>query len=140
MIWSNYSKTGSYYTPFVDSVKEDGTLHGHEMMDEFIRFYNNEKSIFANDQKEILTSQNIQPPVQKTWDNVSGYITAPISGSRVLDETIISGRMNKEGMEASFAVVGEGKELRLPTTVDGKIAQAVLNKRRSAKTGRDCKR
>ena len=135
MIWSNYSKTGSYYTPFVDSVKEDGTLHGHEMMDEFIRFYNNEKSIFANDQKEILTSQNIQPPVQKTWDNVSGYITAPISGSRVLDETIISGRMNKEGMEVSFAVAGEAEELRLPTTVNGKVAQAVLTKEDLEKLG-----
>lgn len=53
MLWSNYSRTGSYYTPFVEEVNEDSTLFGHELLDSFIEFYNNEKSISIPDSEAI---------------------------------------------------------------------------------------
>ena len=83
-----YSAT-SYYIPFVTSISEDGTLHGHEMLDGFIRFYNDERSIFASDQKRVLTdggSRPISPKIEK-WTEAGGYITAPVAGTRILEET-----------------------------------------------------
>ena len=56
LLWANFSKYGTYYTPYVDSVNEDGTLFGHEMMDDFIRYYNDERSIFAKHQAEAVKS------------------------------------------------------------------------------------
>lgn len=35
-------------------VSDDGILYGHELIDNFIDFYNNSKSIFANDQKVAI--------------------------------------------------------------------------------------
>lgn len=55
MLWTNWSRYGSYYTPYVMKAEEDGILYGHELMDNFIDFYNNPKSIFANDQKTAIT-------------------------------------------------------------------------------------
>ena len=54
LLWANFSKTDGYYTPYVDSVNEDGSLHGHETLDGFISFYNDSRSVFADDQQGVL--------------------------------------------------------------------------------------
>ena len=128
MVWTNYSNT-SYYIPFVTSVNENGTLHGHEMLDGFIRFYNDKRSIFANDQKGVLTGEESRPmaPEIEKWTEVSGYITAPTAGTRILGETEISARLNTEGVQdAEIRACAGGKEVALETTVEGKEAQALL--------------
>ena len=38
LLWANFGKKDGYYTPYVDSVNNDGTLHGHETLDGFISF------------------------------------------------------------------------------------------------------
>lgn len=128
MVWTNYSAT-SYYIPFVTSISEDGTLHGHEMLDGFIRFYNDERSIFASDQKRVLTdggSRPISPKIEK-WTEAGGYITAPVAGTRILEETEVSARLNAENIQnvQIRACAGE-KEIPLETVVEGKTAQATL--------------
>ncbi len=127
MIWTNYSNT-SFYTPFVDSVKEDGTLHGHEMMNGFIEFYNDEKSIFAKDQKEVLGNITPNPPIIENWSEISGYITAPIAGSRILEETEVIARLNKEAKNVYIVAGNEEKEIKLETSISGKNISAVLTK------------
>ncbi|WP_181991093.1 glycoside hydrolase family 26 protein [Eubacterium ventriosum] len=54
MLWTNWARYGAYYTPYVMKVSDDGILYGHELIDNFIDFYNNSKSIFANDQKVAI--------------------------------------------------------------------------------------
>lgn len=126
MIWTNYSDT-SFYTPYVTSVKEDGTLHGHELMDAFISFYNNEKSIFAQDQQAVLTGEKPTAPSVEKTDTISGYLTSPVAGTRILEETPITARLNKPDVNAVIAVSNEEQEIKLDTTVDGNTATAVLN-------------
>lgn len=140
MLWSNYSRTGSYYTPFVEEVNEDGTLFGHELLDPFIEFYNNEKSIFAQDQKEIIaqmTKEDVQVPQMLTFDKASGYMTMPVSGQRVLEEMTFSARLNNAASAAriEFAVAGEGEEYRIAATVDNKNAEGVLDAQTLQKVG-----
>lgn len=36
LLWANFGKHDGYYTPYVDKVNDDGTLHGHETLDGFI--------------------------------------------------------------------------------------------------------
>lgn len=138
MLWSNYSRTGSYYTPFVEEVNEDSTLFGHELLDPFIEFYNNEKSIFALDQKEILgriVQGGMTEPKMKEWGALSGYMTSPVSGQRILEEMTFSARLNQEGADVEFRLAGDGGEQKIPTAVDGKSAEAVLDMETLEKAG-----
>ena len=43
LVWANFDENGSFYLPYVTEKKENGVLHGHEMMDEFIKFYNDNR-------------------------------------------------------------------------------------------------
>ncbi len=54
LLWANFSRHNTYYTPFVDRLGEDGSRIGHEALDDFIRFYNDERSIFASHQIETI--------------------------------------------------------------------------------------
>ena len=83
LVWANFDENGSFYLPYVTEKKENGVLHGHEMMDEFIKFYNDNRSVFATDMNSGF--KNITGVTNTTTtDAVSGYITAPQSGDRLL--------------------------------------------------------
>ncbi len=56
LLWANFHQHGTYYTPFVEKINPDGSLYGHEALDDFIRYYNDDRSIFAGHQKEALRS------------------------------------------------------------------------------------
>lgn len=56
LLWANFGKTDGYYSPYVDGINQDGSLHGHELMDAFTKFYNDERSVFADTQKAALAS------------------------------------------------------------------------------------
>ena len=90
LLWANFSKTDGFYTPYVDSVNEDGSLHGHEMLDNFISFYNDGRSIFAADQKSVLTKQSFgKISAKAAVEGANGYITAPLADQRILKATTI---------------------------------------------------
>lgn len=130
MLWSNYSRTGSYYTPFVEEVNEDGTLFGHELLDPFLEFYNDEKSIFALDQKEItdrIHEGAVAAPGIIPWSELSGYMTVPVSGQRVLEPMELTARLNQEGALVEFAVAGDGEEQKIPAATEGKTAAGKLD-------------
>lgn len=54
LVWANFSQTNGFYTPYVIRNVRNGR-YGHEMMDNFIDFYDDPRSVFAGDQKDILT-------------------------------------------------------------------------------------
>ncbi len=129
MLWSNYARSGGYYSPFVTEVRENGKLFGHELLDPFIEMYNNKKSIFAADQAEVLRqlqTSGAAKPTMKTDETMAGYITAPVHGMRLLEETKLGGRLTKEPQTAEFCIAGNGREERVAADVDGRRVSAVL--------------
>lgn len=130
MTWSNYSRSGNYYSPFVEDVNADGSFFGHEMLDAFIAFYNNKKSVFAADQLSVMEAVNggkLEKPKMTLWQSPSGYIVSPISGGRVLKPSMVTARVNQENADVAIRISGGGKELELETAVAGKEVQGVLD-------------
>lgn len=123
LVWANFSENGSFYLPYVIEKKEDGVLHGHEMLDEFIRFYNDGRSVFATDMNSGYTKvSGVTNTTQAT--QVSGYFTAPQSGDRLLTSegntgsTRIAAKISgvdpeAEGVSVEFVLSSEFDEVVL---------------------------
>jgi mannan endo-1,4-beta-mannosidase len=54
LLWANFSKRNSYYTPYVDEIDAEGRPSGHELLDEYIRYYNDPRSVFSGMQREAV--------------------------------------------------------------------------------------
>lgn len=54
LTWTN--NTELFHVPYVKAVKGDGSLYGHEMIDGFMEFFNDKRSVFAVNQRQILAS------------------------------------------------------------------------------------
>lgn len=52
LVWTNNGEM--FHTPFVQAVNSDGSLYGHELLDDFLQFYNDRRSVFANNQAEVV--------------------------------------------------------------------------------------
>ncbi|HBA98011.1 MAG TPA: hypothetical protein DCZ23_07880, partial [Lachnospiraceae bacterium] len=131
MLWSNYD-TKSFYTPFVASKKGENVLLGHELIDYFLKFYRDKRSIFAADQQEIVHNFS-DITVPGTSDNeLDGYMTYPIANSRILDAATFKARFNKELSDSQSVIIrmsGNGKEISINGVKDssnGKIYNAEL--------------
>lgn len=133
MVWSNYDAKSNYYSPYAAFRTADGTLHGHAMMDPFVQFFNNEKAIFASNQRFIKTLSTGRPKVSG-WSE-TGYLIAPVGGSRVLDETTIQARVSAGVKKASLTVSNGKTDIPLPTVVEGNEVSAVLTKEILARLG-----
>jgi len=123
LVWANFSENGSFYLPYVVEKKENGILYGHEMLDEFIKFYNDERSVFATDMNSGF--KKVKGVVNTTQETqVSGYFTAPQSGDRLLPSegntgnTRIAAKISginpgEEGLSVEFVVSSEFDEVVL---------------------------
>ncbi|MDE7275209.1 MAG: hypothetical protein K2N95_19555 [Lachnospiraceae bacterium] len=110
LVWANFSEKDGFYTPYVKSVKEDQTKHGHEMMDDFIRFFNEDSSIFAVNQQQALgqiksLSVHADAAIRK-----SGYIVVPVSGSRVLDAATLRAKVTSMDASDQITFVCKGSD------------------------------
>ena len=125
LVWANFSENGSFYLPYAVEKKEDGYLHGHEMMDEFIKFYNDERSVFATDMNSEF--KKVSGVTNTTQENaVSGYFIAPQSGDRLLPDennpkTRIAAKVSgvdpeAEDLSVQFVVATEFDEVVLQAT------------------------
>lgn len=94
LLWANFSKKDGFYTPYVDTVNANGSLHGHEMLDHFISFYNDNRSIFAANQKDVLTSDALgNVTARSDLSAVQGYLITPIPAARILKETDVKAKI-----------------------------------------------
>lgn len=108
-LWANFAKNDGYYSPYVDSVNEDGTLHGHEMLDSFISFYNDPRSIFASNQKDVLNNGTFGTITAKAAvTGVTGYITAPISSQRILKAATLKAKVTGATKKTKVKFVLQG--------------------------------
>lgn len=111
LLWANFGKKDGYYTPYVDSVNEDGSLHGHEVLDDFISFFNEANSVFAVNQKDVLgavSGSSIQ--VDPAAEGAVGYITSPVSGNRILEPFTAVAKVTGAAKETSVQFVLHGQE------------------------------
>lgn len=54
LVWANGSEM--FHTPFVQKINSDESLYGHELLDDFLCFYNDRRSVFAVNQLEAVKS------------------------------------------------------------------------------------
>lgn len=112
LVWANFSETDGFYTPYVKEVKEDGTKHGHEMQDNFIRFFNRNESVFAVNQKQALEQMQSVSVQATPAATQTGYIVAPISGSRILEENELHAKVSGVSAEDKVTFVCKGVDTR----------------------------
>ncbi len=124
MVWSNYDAKSNYYSPYVSYKSDEGTLHGHALMDPFLNFFNNPKSIFASNQKSVISSDR-RTPTASGWNN-TGYITAPVGGARILEPTYIQARVGTGIQKASLTVSNGQVDIPLDTTLENNRVSASL--------------
>lgn len=130
MLWSNYARSGGYYSPFVVEKREGGKLFGHELLDSFISMYNDKNSVFAQDQAEVMKdilAGKLAKAESLPYGKVTGYITAPVAGMRILKGQTITARLNEEAENVEFRLEGSGEPVVIPAKMNGKKAEAVLD-------------
>jgi len=129
LVWANFSEKDGFYTPYVKSVKEDKTKHGHEMMDDFIRFFNEDSSVFAVNQQSALNEVKSLSVHANAAISKSGYVVVPVSGSRVLDETTLRAKVTgvSSADQVTFVCKGSNVSLTLEAQVADGYATAVLS-------------
>lgn len=130
MLWSNYSSSGSYYTPFVVKDNGDGTLCGHEMLDPFSTFFWSDANIlFASDQKNVLSGISvIEKPVIAERE-LDGYITAPVASNRILEPLNVVTLLGSIKVKAGKVSIKKGGETKINVVLpEGLVSKTSLKK------------
>lgn len=94
MVWANFDDKSNFYIPYKVSETK-----GHEMINNFIDFYNDERTVFANG---ISNYQDVNIEVNEAYSY--GFIQSPTSGSRVLGETIIKASIKNISGDITFVI------------------------------------
>ena len=124
MTWSNFNE-GNFDQPYLVTSKR-----GHEMVNEFIDFYNAPQSVFAKQMPDIAdVAVTVQPALAEY-----GYLTAPGAMERILQPAKIFAKAAGEYQTASFVLKHKDGSViaTLPTvteasgTVTGEIPEDAL--------------
>lgn len=135
LLWANFGMKDGFYTPYVEYVNEDGTLHGHEFMDYFIDFFNDERSVFAVNQKSVLGAVDGNSITAKAAaEGVTGYITTPISGNRILEAMTLKAKVTGESAKVEFVLHGAA-DVTLTAVEGGSLYSAELTEEDLGKLG-----
>ena len=122
LVWANFSDT-NFYVPY----KYDAN-YGHEMINEFIDFYNDESTIFGGDADFYENVENLNPTVNE-YTNPRGYMVTPFDMDTILEATTIQA-MVENAAKVQFVVedTQTGTKVTLDATkADGKgVADADL--------------
>ncbi|SCW74398.1 Carbohydrate binding module 27 [Lachnospiraceae bacterium C10] len=106
LLWANFSKNDGYYSPYVDEVKKDNRLVGHEFLDDFLNFYNDPRSLFASDQRQAIAALSVsKDKAKRAVSGAVGYLCTPIANTRVTKPVTI--RANVSGAAGKDLVVVE---------------------------------
>lgn len=125
MVWANFDDKSNFYIPYKVSETK-----GHEMINNFIDFYNDDRSIFANGTGDFY---NVSVDVNEAYSY--GFITNPTSGSRVLGETILKASIKNIDGEITFVLKDKANNIVETLNVSqengiysGKITDEILAK------------
>lgn len=125
MVWANFDDKSNFYTPYKVSETK-----GHEMINNFIDFYNDDRSIFANGTGDF---ESVSVDINEEYSY--GFINNPTSGSRVLDETILKASVRNISGDITFVL--KDKSNNIIETINasqengvytGKITEEILSR------------
>ncbi|MFW2490245.1 glycosyl hydrolase [Clostridium chromiireducens] len=125
MVWANFSEERGFYSPYMVS-----DTKGHEMVNKFIDYYNEEESVFANGVgKYSDANTEIDSPY------VYGFIIDPDKNSRILEPTKITASERGYSGQIKF-ILKNNKDESVETLnatlnngiYEANITQDVLNK------------
>ncbi|HEY5562102.1 MAG TPA: glycosyl hydrolase [Clostridiaceae bacterium] len=97
LTWANFGKTDGFFEPYMTD-----PTHGHEMINNFISFYNDPKSVFADGIGDYSTI-NVANTKSATT-NTTGYITTPYSGFRMLAPTVLKAIVKNTDKPVKFVL------------------------------------
>ena len=107
MTWANFNTSDNFFAPFmVDENK------GHEMINDFIEYYNDSKSVFADQIGEYTEADT---KVEGAYSY--GYIYSPVSRSRILEPTTIKAKVKNIDGNVQFVI--KDKEGKVLKTIQG---------------------
>ena len=125
MVWANFNNKDNFFAPFMVNEKM-----GHEMINEFIDYYNDEKSVFADGLDDYTKADT---KIAKA--EASGYILSPVSRNRILEPSKVKAAVKNADGEVKFNIKnkkGEIVETVPAVNEDGlyttEISQDVLDK------------
>lgn len=98
MVWANFDGVDNFFAPY----KTDA-VHGHEMADGFIDFYNDKRTVFADGTN--FYSKIETPSVVKK--ECSGYFLSPVSGSRMNGTGTVLASLSKDAEIVQFILENE---------------------------------
>lgn len=98
MVWANFDGVNNFFAPY----KTDA-VHGHEMADGFIDFYNDKRTVFA-DGTNFYGKSKAPSVVPK---ECLGYFLSPVSGSRLNETQTITASLSKDAGIVQFVLGNE---------------------------------
>lgn len=120
LLGPNLGKADGFRVPYV-MLTEGRKLYGHEMVSNFIDFYNDARSVFAGDQKTVLGSLP-KVTAKAAGTAVEGYITAPVSGRQIQTGTVFTARVSRaDGAKLRFVLQGKGGSASLDAVSAGGV-------------------
>ncbi len=107
MVWANFDAKVNFFAPYMVS-----QTRGHEMVNNFIQFYNEESSIFADGVTFYQDVPNVTIESQKT----SGYIINPTSNSRMLEPSTLIAAVKHidSSKKIQFVLYNKEKTIQIP--------------------------
>ena len=109
MTWANFGED-NFDEPYMVSA-----TRGHEMINNFVDFYNDDRSVFAHDMASYRSlNVQVQPAV-----NVYGYITSPNSYDRICSPTKVTAKVSGSVQKVQLAYAAAGKAIATVDAVQG---------------------
>lgn len=124
MVWANFNNSDNFFAPFMVNDQK-----GHEMINDFINYYNDEKTVLA-DRIDDYSKSDTQISDKYAY----GYIMSPISNNRILEPITIKASVKNIEGKVTFNI--KNKEGKVLETIDAKnengiwigdITQNILN-------------
>lgn len=124
MVWANFNNTDNFFAPFMANDKK-----GHEMINEFIDYYNDKNTVFA-DRIDDYASVDTQISDKYAY----GYIMTPISNDRILEPVTIKAAVRNTEGKVTFDI--KNKDRQVIKTIEatdnngifsGDITEDILN-------------
>lgn len=108
LVWANFGDT-NFYVPY-----KYNSEYGQEMINDFIRYYNDDSSIFGDGTNFYENLDTLADVSVEKFSNVYGYMTAPFDMDTLLTDTVLSANV-KNAASVSFVIrdTATGRQIEL---------------------------
>ena len=130
LLWANFSNQ-NFYVPY----KFDATT-GHELSNDFIRFYNDTTSIFADGIDIKAINEKGSAITVESYDTVSGFMVDPTDFAEIPGPTTFAAQVINADGDVLFRIEADGKDpIDVVATASGSTYTAALTADIMAKIG-----